>query len=281
MAAFNLFESQSVGKIDHWKAMDVKVRNQFLVPFILCCLLTASVPLKFFFIIFPCVTPLSLIWYLNVSAERWCFLPQNGFSFWGPSVTCLLSRNFGFDILKVLFHIWADSHRVPGRGNTNLGVISNFLTEFFITLWKHSHVRTVDECNQDECGPFHACRKEGSWERLSIATLWAFQGGMNGVIVARDHLEAIAGRGNNEEQCSQIWCALACVGTRSRDSKYIAKYNCSVKNNAGLRSPVGDYWLTRTFIEHADEEKDFGGCSGAVNRTQSRPSVCGCWCHWT
>lgn len=88
---------------------------------------------------------------------------------------------------------------------------------FFITLWKHSHVRTVDECDQDGCGPFHACRKEGSWERLSIV-----QGGMNGVIVGWDHLEAIAGRRDNQEQCSQIQCALACVGTRSRDGKYIA-----------------------------------------------------------
>lgn len=46
--------------------------------------------------------------------------------------------------------------------------------QFFTTLWKHSHVMTVDEWSQDECGPFYACRKEGSWGRLSIATLWAF-----------------------------------------------------------------------------------------------------------
>lgn len=121
--------------MDHWKAMDVELQNKFLVPCSLCC------PRKHLICISPseillyhlslCASPLFDPVVKYVSAEKWCFLSQNGLSFWGPCVTCHLSRTFSFNILQLLYHVWDDSHRVPGRRNTNLGIISNFLTEFF------------------------------------------------------------------------------------------------------------------------------------------------------
>jgi len=50
--------------------------------------------------------------------------------------------------------------------------------------------------------------------------------------------------------------------------------NFNVKNNTGPRSTFGVYLLTRTFMLHADEEKDFVGCNEAVNKTVPRPNAC-------
>lgn len=67
--------------------------------------------------------------------------------------------------MQVLYQVRNDSHCVPGKKrDINLGIISNFWSEVFITLRKHSHVMTVDECCQDECGPFSAQRKRALGE---------------------------------------------------------------------------------------------------------------------
>lgn len=136
-------------------------------------LLIASVPLKFFSIVFPVWFP--SVWSSSYMCQlRGVFFPKMALLFEARLCHVTWAVTFSSNILWVLYYVWGYSHHFTGRRNANLGIISNFLTEFVITLWKHSHVMSVDEYDQDECGPFSPCRKEGSWGRLAIATLWAF-----------------------------------------------------------------------------------------------------------
>lgn len=114
--------------------MDMDVWNRFLVPFSLCCLWKHSLlhmslwnsSLSSFLYDFPLFETIvkSVSWEMMFSSPKWPF-------FLRPTVTCHLSRNSAFNILQVFYRIWDDSRRVPGRRNTNLGIISNFLTGFF------------------------------------------------------------------------------------------------------------------------------------------------------
>lgn len=169
--------------------MAVEVWNKFLVLFSVVSENTVN-----------CISPFEILLYLVSDSPLfdaiatwyiWCFFPKMAFHFVAYHDTTPGQTEITLAILNIPYHVWDVFHHVPWRRNTNLGIIRNVLAKFFIALWEHSHVMAVNVCGQDEWGPFSYCRREDSWGRLSTATLWDFQGGMNGVVVLPNHLEAI------------------------------------------------------------------------------------------